>query len=789
MGWVIGACYKTRLSLVYGAVRAAAATTQLNIRKFTCFSAAGRRLPRNIEPEGEAVSSDKVVRAVALGLVVAFGGVMVPFAIARTDGGAGTRAAAAPAVKLLPNLKRACGKSRSSVKLKSRVGKRVSATTIRYTYRYCSGRTLVRTTVTTPGRTVTKTVTATQTVSVPGPATTVAVPGPTTTVVTTAPTPPPVAKTFRLTLLHNNDGESKYATGDSIPNYGGVARFKTVVDRLRAEAAAFSNAAIAAGTEDKATLTISSGDNFLAGSGFTAGVRNNAQTGAAYYDSVAMNRIGYDAATLGNHEYDFGPNVLGTFIEGTDGTFPFLTANVEMSGEPALARLRASGRIASSAIIEKGGERVGVIGVSPPNLKGISSPGNVVVSQFTAGVVNNEVAKLKEQGIDKIILSSHLQDLNNEKALVPLLHDVDIVIGGGGDNLLANPADVLIPAGGVPAGARPTPEGPYPTPVNDADGVSVPVVTTSGEYDYVGRLTATFDAAGRITGIDAARSGPVRVSGAAADADLAAEDAVTKAQVTTPITTFKAALAANVIATTQDILEGGGAGQPVRNRETNLGDVVADGFRYAANQNAVADGRPIAEVAFSNGGGVRVTVPAGNFTEQNAFDVLPFSNFISTVPNVTPAKLKELMEWGVSAAFNGTTLVNDGKFPQISGFKMTVDRTQTAAVVTGNGPAATTTVPGQRVRTLTLDDGTPIIVNGAIAPGAPNVDLATTDFTAANGDNYPFNVPFVRSTTSYTDSLLRFLSNSDTVSGLSALNHQITSARYPLAGDRITFSG
>ena len=83
----------------------------------------------------------------------------------------------------------------------------------------------------------------------------------------------------------------------------------------------------------------------------------------------------------------------------------------------------------------------------------------------------------------------------------------------------------------------------------------------------------------------------------------------------------------------------------------------------------------MAKIAFSNGGGIRNSIAAGNITEKSTFDVLPFDNVLVTVPNVTPQKLKELMEWGVAALPAG-----NGKFPQISGFKMTVDTTKQAQV-------------------------------------------------------------------------------------------------------------
>ncbi len=77
-----------------------------------------------------------------------------------------------------------------------------------------------------------------------------------------------------------------------------------------------------------------------------------------------------------------------------------------------------------------------------------------------------------------------------------------------------------------------------------------------------------------------------------------------------------------------------------RQARRNLGDLVADGFRFAANRTAVEDGRPVAEIAFSNGGGIRTSIagPAANINEKQTFDVLPFDNVIVTVPNVSAAE-------------------------------------------------------------------------------------------------------------------------------------------------------
>ena len=116
---------------------------------------------------------------------------------------------------------------------------------------------------------------------------------------------------------------------------------------------------------------------------------------------------------------------------------------------------------------------------------------------------------------------------------------------------------------------------------------------------------------------DTARSGPVRVSATSTTPDYVAdEDPALKSQIIAPLDAYKAVLAANVIGTTEVALQGGNP-NPIRVKESNLGNLVADGFLAAANRTAVADGRPVANVAFSNGGGIRTSIAGpGNITEK-----------------------------------------------------------------------------------------------------------------------------------------------------------------------------
>ncbi|MGD1916382.1 MAG: bifunctional metallophosphatase/5'-nucleotidase, partial [Phycisphaerales bacterium] len=316
---------------------------------------------------------------------------------------------------------------------------------------------------------------------------------------------------FYLHVLHHNDAESQLlnAGAGALEDFGGVDRFATVVANLRAEAQVFP-----AGF-DSGSVLITSGDNFLAGPEFSASL----DAGVPFFDTIALDLIGYDAFAIGNHEFDFGPDVLEDFIAGfTTNPAPFVSANLDFSGEAGLQALVDSGRIASSTVIDVatsmgGTVQVGIVGATTTSLPFISSPRGVVVSDILPAV-QAEVDALTADGVDIILLTSHLQGVTTERDLIGSLRNVDAVIGGGGDELLANPDDLLIP-GDEPAVVLG--ESGYPLTRTDADGATVPVVTTAGAYKYVGRLILGFDTEGNLVEV-LDESGPVRVSGIGDDA-------------------------------------------------------------------------------------------------------------------------------------------------------------------------------------------------------------------------------------------------------------------------------
>lgn len=553
-----------------------------------------------------------------------------------------------------------------------------------------------------------------------------------------------------LTVLHNNDAESQLINaGSGLEDFGGAARFKTLVDNLKAQALS--------GAGTRGVVLLSSGDNYLPGPELNASL--DLDDAEPFYDSRAQNAFGYDAMAIGNHEFDLGPDVLERFIAGFETPVPFLSANLDFSGELGLQALVDEGRIAASIVIQEAGQTIGVVGATTPNLTFISSPRNVEVLQDVASEVQREIDKLTIGGVDRIILISHLQGVEEDLALIPMLSGVDIVIAGGGDEILANAGDVLVPGDAV-ADA-------YPLTAVNANGDDVPVVTTAGSMKYVGRLIVEFDADGGVTMVDP-ESGPVRVAGGS-EPDAVTPDPVVQADVVDPVVASVAALDANVIASSSVGLNG--IRTDIRGRETNLGNLIADAFLWQADQLNESFGVGDPDVAMANGGGIRNDniIPAGDVTELNTFDILPFANFVTVVENVSPERFKLLLENAVSAIGGGS---GTGRFAQMAGLVMRYDPAGQALELDDG----TVVTEGQRVRTVVLDDGTVMVENGQIVPGARSVNVVTVDFLARGGDEYPFgDSDFQVLGVSYQQALENYITD--------ALGGVISATDYPEGGE------
>jgi 5'-nucleotidase / UDP-sugar diphosphatase len=327
--------------------------------------------------------------------------------------------------------------------------------------------------------------------------------------------------------------------------------------------------------------------------------------------------------------------------------------------------------------------------------------------------------------VNIIVLSSHLQDLNEELELIPMLSGVDAVVGGGGGEALGED---------------------YPLLATDADGKTVPVVTTPGDYADIGKLVLHFDADGELVKVgDDSALVPVALEGP--------RDPFIAEHVEAPVAAFVAALAANVIATTEVPLDGRRQAPGVRDRETNLGNLMADGHLFAARERADAFGVPLADIALQNGGGMRqeAIIPIGNVTELDTFDIAAFTNFLS-VAQITGTELKSALERSVSAqpgfgGFHG----------QWAGIEFNFDTSQQAQVV--DFLLGEVVTEGSRIQNaiVTRADGSRVtLVQGGTLMAPDQVfTIASIDFILRDGGDGYFSLeqPFTTLGITYQQSL------------------------------------
>lgn len=566
-----------------------------------------------------------------------------------------------------------------------------------------------------------------------------------------------------LTLLHNNDGESSlrpltYTVGEDGTELqiGSVAAFKAVTDREIASARAAGNS----------VLDVYAGDSFLASAALACSLPPKSPE-TPIYDAVAQAQIPYDAHIFGNHEFDYGPAFLSRFVWSfaKDGALsqPFLSANLNFRPERQwrpiivqngliVGKAKNDRVVARSAIINDGGQRFGIVGSTTWILPTISSPGKVQVTAdlaTTAAAVQKEINRLMKRGINRIILVSHLQDVDNDKALLTLLHGVDIAVAGGGDELLAS--DAIADDTELLPGETQEIEGSYPAPQTDADGRTVYMVTTAGNYKYLGRLDAVFGADGEVASIDAEASYPRRVipteQSGTQITDLGIADAVASdpgiiSSVIEPVKACLAEFEATALARSEVVINvSRGSAEPyglgVRSGETNGGDLVTDAFLAEYDKHAASVGLPARDgtnlvIAVQNGGGIRQG--AGNFLPQggtaggaisrlDTLNVLAFDNYLVVVLDITTEQLRTILERSCES-------IGGGQFLQVAALSLVCDTTRDV---------------GSRVHDVVFTNGTAeadddvilVDASGTPATTAGSISIVTNQFTANGGDDYP----------------------------------------------------
>ncbi len=416
---------------------------------------------------------------------------------------------------------------------------------------------------------------------------------------------------YTLTILHTNDFHARFEQISAFDSacsaedaagakcFGGTARLVTAI----ADARARSNNAI----------LVDGGDQFQGSLFYT------------YYKGAMtaefMTKLGYDAMTVGNHEFDDGPEVLRGFMDAV--AFPVLMSNADFSGEPLLAD-----KLLKSVVIERGGEKLGLIGLTPQDTDELASPGKNVIFTDPVGAVQQEVDALTAQGVNKIIVLSH-SGYKVDQRVAAEATGVDVIVGGHTNTYLSNVAENA--------------EGPYPTMVG-----KTAIVSAYAYGKFLGELNVTFNDAGDVV---TAVGEPLIMDAAVA------EDAPTVARIAelaVPLEEIRSKVVAEAAA------EIDGSRENCRTKECGMGNLIADAMLDRVAGQGVT-------IALQNGGGVRAGIDAGPVTMGEVLTVLPFQNTLSTF-EVDGATLVAALENGASQIEEGA-----GRFLQVAGMKYTVD--------------------------------------------------------------------------------------------------------------------
>ncbi|MFK7867389.1 MAG: bifunctional UDP-sugar hydrolase/5'-nucleotidase [Alphaproteobacteria bacterium] len=416
---------------------------------------------------------------------------------------------------------------------------------------------------------------------------------------------------YDLTILHTNDFHarfqpiSKYDSGCSAEDnqegkcFGGSARLVTAIADAR--------------TRDPNAILVDGGDQFQGTLFYT------------YYKgkmaAEMMNKLKYDAMTVGNHEFDDGPETLSAFVKTVD--FPVLMSNADFDHEPALANY-----VLPHAILERGGIKIGMIGLTPQDTHELASPGPNVIFKDPAESVQTQVDLLTQQGIDKIIVLSH-SGYKTDLEVAAATTGVDVIVGGHSNTYLSNDDEDAA--------------GPYPTMVGNTA-----IVQAYAYGKFLGELKVSFDDQGLIT---KAAGAPLIMDKAVAEDSATVDRINVLAQPLEEIRT-------RVVASSAAPIDGDRAN--CRAVECEMGNVIADAMLAETKDKGI-------QIALQNGGGIRASIDAGEVTMGEVLTVLPFQNTLSTF-KATGRIVLEALE-------NGTSQLEDGagRFLQVAGLRYRFD--------------------------------------------------------------------------------------------------------------------
>jgi len=362
-----------------------------------------------------------------------------------------------------------------------------------------------------------------------------------------------------------------------------------------------------------------------------------------------MNLIGYDAMTPGNHDFNYGTDTLIKL--SSTMKFPLISANITKKDN-------GNDFLKDHFIIEENGVKYGIFGLSTPETAFKTNPKNVATIEFTNPITAaaKEVEELKAEGATVIIALAHLgldkSSVYTSEMVAEQVSGIDLMIDGHSHTVLEEgkkAGNTLIVSTG-----------------DYIENIGVVMIDSQGDMK-----------ADLINGTEFTDTDPE------VDHLVAA------------YSTEQEALLSEKVGYSTVYLDG--VREHVRAGETNLGDLTADALRYVTG----------ADVAITNGGGIRASIEIGDITKKDIVTVFPFGNYVVT-KYVTGASLLAALEQGASAYPEPL-----GAFLQVSGITYTIDTTKSA---------------GSRIVNP--------MVNGTALDLTKKYLLASNDFVFVGGDGY-----------------------------------------------------
>ena len=479
-----------------------------------------------------------------------------------------------------------------------------------------------------------------------------------------------------VTILYTNDVHTYIDNKSPKPTYAAIAALKKSIEDTGRD-----------------VLLVDAGDH-IQGTAY-----GSMDDGATIIE--LMNEAGYDLATPGNHEFDYGMARAKAVLREAD--FPYVSCN--------WVDLRTGFNVLPSVkFFFVGGRKIAFVGVTTPETFTKSTPAyfmNDAQTKYVYDILGGEdgqklydavqkaIDKAEFWGADTIIGLGHLgvdpsSSPWTSEEVIAHTHGFTAFIDGHSHTVMANKQ------------------------VTDASGKAVTLTQTGSYFKNIGKMTVGAD--GTITtelidtyeGLDAAVAATASNWISAVDDMLGEEIAVgdTKFYINDPAT----------------------GKRRIRSGETNLGDFVADGIYTYFNEIEELH----CDVAIMNGGGIRTDVEAGPWSFKTCKTVSPFGN-VACLMSVTGQQIQDALEFG--ARFAGAEGKENGGFLQVAGARYTIHTGTPNTVQTNDKNVWTGSAATPRVSNVEIYDKT----TGTYQPLDPNATyaLAGMNYTLRNlGDGF-----------------------------------------------------